>query len=231
MTDQRLQKSYCVTGVQPPPAYNDTMRLTATKSADVQVPSLRRVASPRRGRRRVRQAGLVVVAIIGAGGLVTACGGESTGQSATPHASVTSLDNAALRYTDCMRTHGEPNMPDPTFNGRHATLDITPSSGVNPSSPQFTAASKACQHLVSQGGASAGPAITPADQADYLRAVACMRSHGFPGFPDPVFQNNNVTFNAAGSRIDTNASQYRSALTVCQKLIPAGLPDSRPDGS
>jgi hypothetical protein len=58
-----------------------------------------------------------------------------------------------------------------------------------------------------------------------------MRSHGFPGFPDPVFRNNNVTFSAAGSRIDTNSSQYKSALTTCQKLIPAGLPFSSPSGS
>jgi hypothetical protein len=130
-----------------------------------------------------------------------------------------------------MRTHGVPNMPDPTFNGRHATLAITPSSGVDPSSPQFAAASNACKHLVFKGGASEGPTITPADQADYLQAVACMRSHGFPGFPDPVFQNNNVTFSAAGSRIDTNSPQYKRALTTCQKLVPAGLPDSSPTGS
>jgi hypothetical protein len=58
-----------------------------------------------------------------------------------------------------------------------------------------------------------------------------MRSHGFPGFPDPVFQNDNVTFSAAGSRIDTKSSQYTSALTTCQKLIPAGLPDSGPSGT
>jgi hypothetical protein len=216
--------------VQPLPVYNDTMRRTAGKQADVRVPSMRTVASPRRGRERVCQASLVVVAILGAGRLLTGCGGGSAGPSAAQHGSVISHDNAALRYTDCMRTHGEPNMPDPTFSGRRATLDITPSSGVNPSSPQFTAASKACQHLVSHGGAPAGPTITPADQADYLKAVACMRAHGFPGFPDPVFQNNDVTFNAAASRIDTNSSQYKSALTACQKLIPAGLLSS-PDGS
>jgi hypothetical protein len=142
-----------------------------------------------------------------------------------------SLHNAALRYSACMRTHGEPNMPDPTFSGQHATLDITPNSGVDPSSPQFTAANKACQPLVSKGGATSGPTITPADQADYLKAVVCMRSHGFPGFPDPVFQNNSVTFDAAGTRIDTSSSQYKSALAICQKLIPAGLPDSSSGGS
>jgi hypothetical protein len=216
MPDRRLQKSYCVTGVQPRLPYNDAMRLPFNKSA------------------QVCRAGLAVVAILGTGVLATACGGASstTQQSGAHSGSAVSLENSALAYVNCMRTHGEPNMPEPTFNGRHAALHITPNSGVDPGSPQFTAATNACKHLAPHGGGpSTGQTITPAEQADYLKAVACMRSHGFPGFPDPVFQNNTVTFSAAGSRIDTNSSQYKSALTTCQKLIPAGLPDSSPSGS
>ena len=216
MTDRRLQKSYCVTGVQPRLPYNDAMRLPFNKRA------------------QVCRAGLVVVAILGTGVLATACGGASktTQQSGAHSGSAVSLENSALAYVNCMRTHGEPNMPEPTFSGRHAALHITPNSGVDPGSPQFTAATNACKHLAPHGGGpSSGQTITPAQQADYLKAVACMRSHGFPGFPDPVFQNNDVTFSAAGSRIDTNSSQYKRALTTCQKLIPAGLPDSSPSGS
>ncbi len=67
--------------------------------------------------------------------------------------------------------------------------------------------------------------ITPADQADYLNAAACMRSHGIPDFPDPTFQNNTVTFNIPPN-IDKNSPQARSAVATCRKLIPAGLPYS-----
>jgi hypothetical protein len=192
--------------VQPPLSYTGTMNIQCNK----------------------------LVALLGTVVLVAGFGAGSSaiGQSGTPNGSAVSLDDRALAYAGCMRTHGEPNMPEPTFNGRHATLAITPSSGVDPNSPQFSAATKACKHLVRQGGAATGgQAITPAQQADYLKAVACMRSHGFPAFPDPVFQNNNVTFNAAGSHINTSSSQYKSALTTCQKLIPAGLPDSSSDGA
>src|SRR5262249_33908012 len=42
---------------------------------------------------------------------------------------------------------------------------------------------------------AAGPKITPAEQAAYLRAAACIRSHGVPDFPDPTFQNGHVKFN------------------------------------
>jgi hypothetical protein len=69
--------------------------------------------------------------------------------------------------------------------------------------------------------------ITPADQADYLKAATCMRSHGVPNFPDPVFENGSVTFTVR-TPIDTSSSQYESALATCQKLIPAGLPYSSP---
>jgi hypothetical protein len=69
------------------------------------------------------------------------------------------------------------------------------------------------------------PQITPADQGDYLKAAECMRSHGVPGFPDPTFGNNTVTFDVPPN-IDPNSSQVTSAVATCAKLIPPGLPYS-----
>ena len=73
------------------------------------------------------------------------------------------------------------------------------------------------------GGQLSGQTITPADQADYVKAATCMRSHGVPDFPDPTFQNNTVTFNIPPN-IDPNSSQAKSAEAICVKLIPPGLP-------
>jgi len=67
--------------------------------------------------------------------------------------------------------------------------------------------------------------ITPADQAYYLEAARCMRSHGVPDFPDPTFENNSVKFNIPSS-IDPNSSASKSAAATCSKLIPHGLPYS-----
>jgi hypothetical protein len=67
--------------------------------------------------------------------------------------------------------------------------------------------------------------ITPSDQADYLKAAACMRSHGVPDFPDPSFENNGVTFKIPPT-IDPSSSQAKSAEATCVKLIPPGLPYS-----
>ena len=52
--------------------------------------------------------------------------------------------------------------------------------------PAVTAASNACRHLLPNGGVSKGNTISSADQADYLKAAGCMRTHGIPNFPDPT---------------------------------------------
>jgi hypothetical protein len=51
----------------------------------------------------------------------------------------TSQQTAELRWATCMRSHGEPNFPDPASDG-----SFTLPSGMNADSPQFQAASKAC---------------------------------------------------------------------------------------
>jgi hypothetical protein len=47
----------------------------------------------------------------------------------------------ALKLAQCMRANGVPKFPDPSANGN---LLLTPSSGIDPQSPQFQAAQKAC---------------------------------------------------------------------------------------
>jgi hypothetical protein len=215
------------------------MTFPAKQQSSRPAASIRKAADPRRARTRFCRTGLVVVAVLGGGVLAAACGRGSSGPgvaslgkttttmtgSSGPQSGSTSPENSALIFVDCMRTHGEPNMPDPTIEGTSTHLVIASGSRVDANSPQFAAANTACKHLLPNNGVPQQKAITPADQDDYLKAVACMRSHGVPDFPDPTFQTNNVTFYLR-SAIDTNSSQYKSALATCEKLIPAGLPYS-----
>lgn len=67
--------------------------------------------------------------------------------------------------------------------------------------------------------------LTSAARRDYLNAAACIRSHGFPNFPNPTFANNTVTFHIP-SNIAPNSSQAKTAQSICAKLIPPGLPYS-----
>jgi hypothetical protein len=66
----------------------------------------------------------------------TAC--QSLMPGPTP-AQRTRDEKRALRYSDCMRSHGMPSFPDPTFvNGNIGQR------GIDPNSPQFQIAQKAC---------------------------------------------------------------------------------------
>jgi hypothetical protein len=165
--------------------------------------------------------------LLGTGMLATACGiVHSSEQVVGFPGHALGVPGHALAFVNCMRTNGEPNMPEPVVDGNSVHITIKVGSGIDPASPRFAAAFKACKYLTRAGkGAPGGPTITPADQADYLKAVACLRTHGYPKFPDPQFQDNNVTFTTR-TPIDTNTPQYQRALAACDKLIPAGLPYS-----
>lgn len=238
MPDRVLQNHYCVAALQPRPLYNFTMRLPVNEQSDDQVAANPSAANPRRRRTRRCRAGLVVLGLVGAGALAVAWRGGSpaptvaalavtTRPSAAQQATAVGPSATALAFVNCMRTHGVPDMPDPVISrgGTHINVHISLNPGSDPNSPQFTAAIKACKHLLPNKGVSKALTVTPGDQADYLKAVACMRTHGFPDFPDPVFQNNNVSF-FSRSPIDTNSLQYKRALAICDKLIPAGMPYS-----
>jgi hypothetical protein len=71
-----------------------------------------------------------------------------------PTAAQTAQQKAkALAMSRCMRSHGVPNFPDPTFvNGPNGGLGVRiGGAGIDPSSPAFQAASKACGSIF--GGA------------------------------------------------------------------------------
>jgi hypothetical protein len=123
----------------------------------------------------------MVVALLGSA-LLAGCG--STGQ---PSGTATGAANAtpggsdrALQFARCVRAHGVPNFPDPSPG---SGIQIGP--GVNPQSPTFQSAQRACKLLLPNKGA---PPATPAsDRTAALTLARCMRTHGVPQFPDPAF--------------------------------------------
>lgn len=50
----------------------------------------------------------------------------------------------ALKSAECMRAHGVPNFPDPTFPKGGGILQGGPGSGINPNTPAFQRAARAC---------------------------------------------------------------------------------------
>lgn len=196
-----------------------------------------RVQTSRQASSCSRFSGLAITVLIGTAVLTAGCASGASSRkvergSGTQAVSRTDVFSQALAFAQCMRTHGEPNFADPTRKGGSVQEAITPGSGVDPHSPQFTAARNACKHLLLNNGVpgpAPAPTFTASEQADYLKAASCMRSHGVRDFPDPSFEGNSVAFKSQ-TPIDTNTPQYAHALAACQKLIPAGLPYSSSGG-
>ena len=172
-----------------------------------------------------------VVAVAAFALLAAGCGGGGSpgvaSGASTTTAATTTTQNGPLAFARCMRSHGVPNLPDPISGG---VFDKSKLRQTGYSVAQVRAVEDGpCNHLL--GAVShQGPTITAADRVDYLKAAACMRSHGFPGFPDPTFQDSGVQLDIPPS-IDQDSSRFTSAATICTKLIPAGLPYTRPRGS
>ena len=66
---------------------------------------------------------------------------------------------SALKFSQCMRTHGVPNFPDPTFSdgGVRMKLKAGGANGIDPESPRFRAAQTACQSIAPGPGGKGGP--------------------------------------------------------------------------
>jgi hypothetical protein len=139
------------------------------------------------------------------------------GSASSPHG----LVGALVKYSACMRSHGVPQFPDVSV-GKGVVKVALPASIVN--TPQFKSAQRACRSLAPPR--LAPPVITPQDQADYLKAAQCMRSHGVTGFPDPVFSSGQVRFPLPPG-MDATSTPFRRAREICEMLIPPGLPYSK----
>lgn len=87
-----------------------------------------------------------------------------------------------LKFSNCMRAHGLSNFPDPSAGG---AIGLGP--GLNPQSPSFQAAQKACSKYQPVGG---GPVkMSASERREALRFAECMRANGEPDFPDPELGN------------------------------------------
>lgn len=170
-------------------------------------------ARPRPSRRRV-------FALAACAGAVTLAACGSSGGSGTTAASGHSSRGVA--FARCMRSHGVPNLPDPTGGGIH----IPAGSGIDPFSPVFKAAQAACAKLL-PGGGPAGRHPTAQLIAQTRQMSECMRRHGVTGFPDPtvkppsrpsdysILENRDGVIIAVPNTIDPRSPIFRQAARTC----------------
>jgi hypothetical protein len=151
--------------------------------------------------------------------------GSSSSGAGSSQSSSASPDSQAVAYSACVRAHGVPNFPDPkvSTHGNEVSVAIA----INPAisgNPNFESAQQACRKLLPGGGPGEGSnhQISPREQSQYLKAAACIRSHGIPNFPDPTFSGGGVHLPKTAG-INLHSPQVRAAEEACQSLIPGGL--------
>jgi hypothetical protein len=176
---------------------------------------------------------IVPLFVVGCGGNAPIPGVASTASSTTsPSGSSAAGGGSAaaqaaraasqgVAYSACMRAHGVPGFPDPhvSSNGNGVSESQAAPAGAVRNNPRFNSAQQACRKLLARGGPESGHRISPQEQAQYLKLVSCMRSHGLPSLHDPTFTNGQVQIPGG---VDHNSPQFKSAEQACQSLIPAG---------
>lgn len=175
---------------------------------------------------RATRIGLVVAA----GALLAACSAGPNGPQVASVGGTTTTTTAssaggdasqaakqALAFSACMRSHGVKNFPDPQISGNGISMKV--GKDLNPNSPTFQSAQKACQKYQPVPTAAPGKGADPTKVAAW---AACMRAHGLPHFPDPTIDNGALKLNLTGTGIDPQSGAFQNAMTACKSKDPGG---------
>ena len=176
-------------------------------------------------------AGSAAIIAVAALALLTACGGShsSAGGSSAPGGSTTPPSEVA--YSDCVRSHGIANFPDPPSGGGLAKASA---QQLGVSSSRLQAAQRACQHLIPATGGTiqqeeqqcfpnsdCPPDVVRQLLNVMLRFARCMCSHGVPNFPDPTTDSQGQPFfdiSAQGiSDSMSHSPSFTTKLDACQR--------------
>jgi hypothetical protein len=152
-----------------------------------------------------------------AAALLAGCGGGTSSHgssSSASHPAQAQTLQAAVNFTDCIRSHGVP-FPDPTTSPRGFKSALAPNSALA-ASPAFQSAYQTCRHLLPNDGApSRSAAHSQAQIAAFLAFARCIRAHGFPSFPDPTSSGELTHEMIASAGINLHQPAVRPAGDAC----------------
>jgi hypothetical protein len=153
-----------------------------------------------------------VTAVIAIVLMVSACGA---------HPSVSVQGSGPLAFSQCMRTNGVSNFPDPG-GGSAIPKESVQQLGVTDS--RFQSAQRACQHLLPNGGRPPNQAQLQQEKAQGLSYARCVRAHGVPSFPDP--DSSGRIPDPATVGIDQGSPKFQAANQACGKYRPPYMPSN-----
>lgn len=175
--------------------------------------------------RRGARKGVFLLAVTGGVALCLLASACGSGSSHKP-SSAGSAYTQAVKFAQCMRANGATNWPDPSSNGRPPALNQ-----IDPNSPTFQTAYTTCRKDA-PSGQPGPPAPTAAQLRAALTFARCMRSHGFPEFPDPLATYGPGLTMGKGEYFPLNSTTdfqspspaFRHAAKACGVQVPSGSP-------
>ena len=155
--------------------------------------------------------------------IIAGCGGHSPSSAAVSGSARSGKPGAdAYKFSACMRSHGLNGFPDPIVkangNSTSVIIHLTPTLA---NSPNFKSAQKACAHII-PGPKGNGNGLSPAQQQARTRALLafaqCLRTHGFPRFPDPTAQGDLTLQSVSAAGIDIHTPALLTAGKACTSV-------------
>jgi hypothetical protein len=132
-------------------------------------------------------------AVVAAAIVTVTAGCGSTGSSVGTHADQITLESPvngtttgrakAVKFAECMRTHGVSAFPDPDASGALTIDAVANTSSLDTNSAAFKYALDRCKDLEPPG--FTGQPRSAQQQKAALEFARCIRDNGVPDFPDP----------------------------------------------
>ena len=142
--------------------------------------------------------------------LTSACGGGSPASEA---------GTARNGFSQCMRSNGVPNFPDPDPNGAIPKESL---QQLGVSTSQLRSAQNACGHLLPNGGGGPTAAQVQQIRALSLHFSQCVRRHGVENFPDP--DSSGRIPDPATVGINQGSPKFEAANQACGTYRPPYMP-------
>lgn len=172
------------------------------------------------------RAGMVVALLAPIVLLAAGCSGGSPGPGVAGGGSSsasTSASQSALAFSQCMRSHGVPDFPDPS-NG---VIPKRSAQQLGVSTSTYEAASRACAHLAPNNRRLTRQQLMSA-MGDF---ASCMRSHGVANWPYPDADSDGWPIFYLQNRIEAYSPQILARIRTCRDRVPADSAVRLPPGS
>ena len=146
---------------------------------------------------------------------VLGCSSSSSGTASTTTTTgataTTTVEQLAVKFAECIRTHGVPHFPDANADGEFVFgIDVGPDV--------WGRAVDACKDLEPPGALSAER--SPQQQSAGLRFAQCVRDNGVADFPDPVNGEPLIdTTKIPSSNREGGMAILDGAIATCRDLL------------